>query len=962
MKIKKSFMAFVGMIGLLASLASCSDWGQMDPAAGTDVYPTREKLSTLNFNESTSLDELEYVQSYSATTAEVVYDDFLYSQVLHLGGGTATLKSPFTGVKLQKGAGFTFWLQTPEGAADAPVLSVGGAELKLKGAPAGSTEVTTDGEWHFVAFQVWANNFQLYVDGEAVGTTAAENAAIIEAIDKSETITLSATDDIFVDDITFIRNQMNEKDYARPEIKKGDVKVPDPVYFNNFDNGAGDCTIVGGGSFRSDDTPGFNKVFQNITGGMRKNYLLLPEDALSHSAQTQKMTIGVWVNASEAGASDSYMWAPLFMAYASAPNPTNTFPMFACQYRGVLQVNNNGWTDYTDAQNVEGVNKLYHAATDWLVDKQWHYYTAVFNGENAKVYLDGVLANEWQMDGANNTQMGLFTNGADLKYICLGGNQAWDWADNDPGFAFDDIAIYDDALNAGQIEKIMTDKANGGGTVVLPVPVYYNDFTKNTAEIVGAGSIATDADSHFGAYFQNKAGAKSTNYLLLPSDALSHSAGTNEMTIAFWVNAANAGETNDYTYSPFFTAYSAAPSAANGMPMFALQSRGNVQINNNGWCDFTSANNVNGKNNIYHSNAWEAGDAAFNFVNNWLEDKAWHYYTITFTPTDVIQYMDGEITNQWKLDGSDGQIVSGLFTNGADYTHICVGGAQAWDWGDPDGGFGFDDIAIYDKVLSVTDIKNIIAVKSGAATAGPTPYYKNTFDALNGAEIVGAGSIADDPVHGKVFQNKAGAKSTNYLLLPSDVLAHSADSKQLSISFWVNAANAGETNDYTYSPFFTAYSAAPSAANGMPMFALQSRGNVQINNNGWCDFTSANNVNGKNNIYHSNAWEAGDAAFNFVNNWLEDKAWHLYVITFTETDVIQYMDGEITNQWKLDGKTEGQIVSGLFTNGGDYTHICLGGAQAWDWGDPDGGFAFDDVQFFDFALSVSDIQALLSQY
>ena len=161
MKIKKSFMAFVGMIGLLASLASCSDWGQMDPAAGTDVYPTREKLSTLNFNESTSLEELGYVQSYSATAAEVVYDDFLYSQVLHLGGGTMTLLSPFTDVKLQKGAGFTFWLQTPEGVADATVLSVGGAELKLKGSPAGSTDVTTDGEWHFVAFQVWANNFKL---------------------------------------------------------------------------------------------------------------------------------------------------------------------------------------------------------------------------------------------------------------------------------------------------------------------------------------------------------------------------------------------------------------------------------------------------------------------------------------------------------------------------------------------------------------------------------------------------------------------------------------------------------------------------------------------------------------------------------------------------------------------------------------------------------------------------------
>ena len=952
MKIKTSFMAFVGMIGLMTSLASCSDWGQMDPAAGTDVYPTREKLSTLNFNESTSLEELGYVQSYSATVAEVVYDDFLYSQVLHLGGGTVALLSPFTDVKLQKGAGFTFWLQTPEGVADAPVLSVGGAELKLKGAPAGSTEVTTDGEWHFVAFQVWANNFQLYVDGEAVGTTAAENAAIVEAINKSETITLSATDDIFVDDITFIRNQMNNKDYARPEIKKGDVKVPDPVYFNNFDSGAGDCTIVGGGSFRSDDAPGFNKVFQNITGGMRQNYLLLPEDALSHSAQSQKMTIGVWVNAAEAGASDSYMWAPLFMAYAAAPvNGENTFPMFACQYRGVLQVNNNGWTDYTDAQNVDGVNKLYHAATDWLVDKQWHYYTAVFNGENAKVYLDGVLANEWQMDGANNTQMGLFTNGADLKYICLGGNQAWNWGDNDPGFAFDDIAIYDDALNAGQIEKIMTDKAKSGGGIVLPTPVYFSDFTnKSGLNIVGGGSFTKDSDPLFGDVFQNVTGGMRQNYLLLPENALSHSAETKQMSIGVWVNAANAGASNDYMWAPLFMAYAAAPvNGENTFPMFACQYRGVLQVNNNGWTDYTDVQNVAGANKLYHAET------------DWLADKQWHYYTAVFDGENAKVYLDGNLANEWQMDGSNNTQM-GLFTNGADLKYICLGGNQAWNWGDNDPGFAFDDIAIYDMALSPTDIQNIMTVKMGGGAAGPTPYYKNTFDALNGAEIVGAGSIADDPVHGKVFQNKAGAKSTNYLLLPSDVLSHSADSKQLSISFWVNADKAGETNDYTYSPFFTAYAAAPNGDNGAPMMALQSRGGVQINCNGWCDFTGANHVNGKVNIYHKNAWEAGDAAYNFVNNWLEDKAWHLYVITFTETDVIQYLDGQITNQWKLDGKSEGQIVGGLFSNGADLSYICLGGNQAWNWGDPDAGFAFDDVQFFDFALSASDIQALLSQY
>jgi len=625
--------------------------------------------------------------------------------------------------------------------------------------------------------------------------------------------------------------------------------------------------------------------------------------------------------------------------------------MFACQYRGVLQVNNDGWTDYTDAQNVNGANKLYHGDTDWLADKGWHYYTAVLDGENAKVYLDGVLVNEWNMDGANNTQMGLFRKGADLKYVCLGGNQAWDWADNDPGFAFDDIAIYNDALSTAQIKKIIDDKPTSGGGIVLPTPVFFSDFSSTTGlKIVGGGSFTTDPDKHFGAVFQNITGGMRQNYLLLPEDALSHSAETNQMSIGVWVNAANAGASGDYMWAPLFMAYGAAPNnGTNTFPMFACQYRGVLQVNNDGWTDYTDAQNVNGANKLYH------GDT------DWLADKGWHYYTAVFDGENAKVYLDGVLANEWKMDGSNNTQM-GLFRKGADLKYICLGGNQAWDWADNDPGFAFDDIAIYDMALSETDIQNIITVKHGGGAAGPQAYYRNTFEDMNGAQIIGAGSIANDPAHGAIFQNVAGAKSTNYLLLPQDVLAHSAESKELSIAFWVNAANAGAFGDYTYSPFFTAYANAPSGDNGAPMMALQSRGGVQVNCNGWCDFTGANHVDGKVNIYNKNAWEAGDAAYNFVNNWLDDKAWHLYVVTFTENEVIQYMDGEIKNHWKIDNKTEGQIVGGLFSNGGDLKYVCLGGNQAWNWGDPDAGFAFDDVQFFDFALSASDIEALMGQY
>ncbi len=57
---------------------------------------------------------------------------------------------------------------------------------------------------------------------------------------------------------------------------------------------------------------------------MRQNYLLLPEDVMSHSAETKEMSIGMWVNAKDAGISSTYMWSPLFSAHGQAPGIAGT--------------------------------------------------------------------------------------------------------------------------------------------------------------------------------------------------------------------------------------------------------------------------------------------------------------------------------------------------------------------------------------------------------------------------------------------------------------------------------------------------------------------------------------------------------------------------------------------------------------------------------------------------------------
>ena len=172
-------------------------------------------------------------------------------------------------------------------------------------------------------------------------------------------------------------------------------------------------------------------------------------------------SIGFWVNKKS---EDNYWFTPIFTAYGAAPTDdgdgtkSNGMPMFLCTTRGTLQLNNNGgWCNYAADQNDKGSN---YEGTYWLDNTDWHFYTLTLTQTSAKIYIDGVILNSWTLDGSSSGQdiTNFFTNGDKLTYICLGGNQAWDWDDDDPAFGFDDFAVYDVALSAAQIKKIMADK------------------------------------------------------------------------------------------------------------------------------------------------------------------------------------------------------------------------------------------------------------------------------------------------------------------------------------------------------------------------------------------------------------------------------------------------------------------------------------------------------------------------
>jgi len=729
-------------VAVLLMESSCSDWGIVDPPAGNQAVATLENVASWTFDDPQLDSKTFKAVAFDGGELPAVVEDESLGNVLFLNNGYVSVANPLNAVTCQKAASVLFKMKQPvEVDEEGNVTST----QDLEGALFGFTNATkneslwftangmlhydgldgfyednnpasvktnyiTPGAWHSVALIVRDSGYAIYVDGYLKTDKAVPDfdcSKMVAFMNRASTLYIGAGSDAqtapwYVDDIKIYRNEVTSKEINANLIKGGggsddpslSAEPVEPIWFNSFDAGDKGCIINGGGEYRWVGGL-YGNVFSNAMNGMRQNYLQLPAGLFGQSAETQALTIGVWVNRGNETESAHYNWSPLISAYSSKSETDNGMPMFVCQYRGVLQLNINGWSDYTDAQNVNGVNAVYHndSGADWLADGEWHYYTATFTPTTAKVYIDGELANAWEIDGVDNTAAGLFSNGSELTHICLGGNQAWNWGDPDPGFWFDDIAFFNQELSQAQIQNIIKLKKQ---------PIYYNPFTNDGdgAIINGGGSFIEVPDAGFGKVFSNAMNGMRQNYLQLPAGLFGQSADTQALSICVWVNRGNETESAHYNWSPLISAYSSKSETENGMPMFICQYRGVLQLNINGWSDYTDAQNVNGVNAVYHNDSGA----------DWLADGGWHFYTATFTPTTANVYLDGELANAWEIDGVD-NTAAGLFSNGSELTHICLGGNQAWNWGDPDPGFWFDDIMFYNVELSANDVKQLMLLK-----------------------------------------------------------------------------------------------------------------------------------------------------------------------------------------------------------------------------------------------------------
>lgn len=279
MKIRKSLFSLVGAMLVTFGFTACTDWGDQDPAAGNQVYPERQVVNTYDFEYSDDKPEFSDMVIHNEV-CEVVNDDYLGSNVLHLNGtGSAKIANPFNNVKLQNGAAITFAVKVDcaegeEMDLKRPIFSFGSDDAqgaRFYFTPNGQlvytkpgqlqsldldendpdtykTGILTPNEWHFVALQFGQKGYQLYVDGKkslsgyqpegAVATTFSYQT-LLDSIQALPYLYIGTTGDqlgtaeygsLSVDNVTLIRNQMNEKDWNKVPTGNGGSTEDEAVY------------------------------------------------------------------------------------------------------------------------------------------------------------------------------------------------------------------------------------------------------------------------------------------------------------------------------------------------------------------------------------------------------------------------------------------------------------------------------------------------------------------------------------------------------------------------------------------------------------------------------------------------------------------------------------------------------------------------------------------------------------
>ncbi|MCB0578978.1 MAG: hypothetical protein KDD10_06670 [Phaeodactylibacter sp.] len=311
----------------------------------------------------------------------------------------------------------------------------------------------------------------------------------------------------------------------------------------------------------------------------------------------------------------------------------------------------------------------------------------------------------------------------------------------------------------------------------------------------------------------------------------------------------------------------------------------------------------------------------------------WHHFAFTISSTDAVVYIDGEIVKEDILDG-------GVDWTGCDILSIMSGAPRFTGWDHLSDRSFMDELRIFDRKLSQSEIRAIIATEGGGGGSYTPKYDGETFylgfnDGIF-REMVSGQMMTVVGTPGFAGEGKVGA----------DAYAGAADS-------YLSFSTEGLLGDEFSAAFWMKINPDPNRA-GILVIGPPDLENPDAQNKRTSGFRFFREDAGGEQRFKLNAgngtadswFDGGDAA-----DVVPDDEWHHFAFTISGTKCVVYIDGEIAKEGDFDGIdwTDCDMIS-IMSGAPHFT--------GWDhWSDLS---YMDELRLFNKALTQEEVGQIIA--
>jgi hypothetical protein len=467
----------------------------------------------------------------------------------------------------------------------------------------------------------------------------------------------SADGGMFLDDVvlSFTTEVLN------PTVYDGQtLYMPFDGNYTEAENGA-EVTVVG--------SPGFagglvNEAYAGASGA----YLTVPTSGLLGTELTASFWMKINDSPDRAGV---LVIGPPDPNNPSNPNNRNSgFRLFRENVGGKQRFKLNVGTGSSDSWFDGG------AAAD--VDpnsNRWVHFAFTISSSNVAVYIDGEVASQGAFSGVSWA-------GCDILSIMSGAPRFTEWGHLSDQSLMDELRLFNKAMSRDDIKAIILEE--GGYTPRYDGEVFYMPFEGKFTELVSKSQpsvVGTPGYAGQGVQGSDAYAGAASSYLTFPGAGLQN----NAFSASFWLKI------------------NAVPDRA-GILVMSKEDVNNPTAQNirtSGFRFFRE--NVGGKQRFKLNVGNGSGDSWFDGGANADVDPAtneWVHFAFTISNTECVVYINGQSVSQGSFSGVD--------WTGCDLLSIMSGAPRFTEWGHHSDHSYMDELRIFDKALSQSEIQAII--------------------------------------------------------------------------------------------------------------------------------------------------------------------------------------------------------------------------------------------------------------